>query len=87
MRATILTVATAGPGRLSTMARPRGGDWLADEMAALREAGADVVVCMLTASELRELELTEEAAAAEAAGIRLVGPQAWVTPAGTPGSG
>lgn len=73
MRPTIFTVATSGPGRLSTMARPRGGDWLADEMAAMREAGTDVLVCMLTTSELRELALTEEAAAAEAAGIRFAG--------------
>jgi protein-tyrosine phosphatase len=73
MRATIFTLATPGPGKLSTMARPRGGEWLADEMASLREAGADVLVCMLTPSELRELELTEESAVAEAAGLRFIG--------------
>src|ERR1700677_4851315 len=60
------------PGKLSTMARPRGGEWLADEMASLREPGTDVLVCMLTTSELRELELTEEAAVAEAAGLRFM---------------
>ena len=42
----------SGPGRLSTMARPRGGDWLADEMAALRRRGVDVLVCALTDPEL-----------------------------------
>jgi protein-tyrosine phosphatase len=73
MRATIFTVATDGPGKLSTMARPRGGDWLADEMATLRQAGTDVLVCMLTTSELRELELTDEAVVAEAAGMRFIG--------------
>jgi len=73
MRATIFTVPTPSPGKLSTMARPRGGDWLADEMASLRECGTDVLVCMLTPSELVELELTEEAAAAEAAGLRFIG--------------
>jgi hypothetical protein len=62
MTATMFTVITSGPGRLSTMARPRGGDWTADEMASLREAGTDVLVCMLTASELRELDLAEGAA-------------------------
>jgi hypothetical protein len=72
MRATMFTMATAGPGKLSTMARPRGGEWLADEMASLREPGTDVLVCMLTTSELRELELTEEAAVAEAAGLRFM---------------
>jgi protein-tyrosine phosphatase len=73
MRATIFTVATDGPGKLSTMARPRGGDWLAEEMATLRQAGTDVLVCMLTTSELRELELTDEAVVAEAAGMRFIG--------------
>ena len=51
-------------------------------MASLRRAGTDVLVCMLTLSELRELDLAEEAAAAEAAGVRFI----WVpTPdRGTP---
>jgi protein-tyrosine phosphatase len=55
------------------MAGPTGGDWLGDELASLREAGTDVVVCMLTASELRELDLAEEATSAEAAGMRYIG--------------
>jgi Polymorphic toxin system, DSP-PTPase phosphatase len=54
------------------MARPRGGDWLGDETALLREAGTDVLVSMLTASELRELELGEEPAAATDAGMRFI---------------
>ncbi len=49
-------------------------------MASLRRAGTDVLVCMLTLSELRELDLAEEAAAAEAAGVRFI----WVP---TPGPG
>jgi protein-tyrosine phosphatase len=73
MRATMFTVASPGPGSLSTMARPRGGDWLEDEMASLREAGTDVLVSMLTTSELRELDLAEEASTAEAAGMRFIG--------------
>jgi len=73
MRVSTFTVRASSPGRLSTMARPRGGDWLEDEMAWLRQAGTDALVCMLTASEIRELDLTEEAAAAEAAGTRFIG--------------
>ena len=69
----MFTMTTLGPGRLSTMARPRGGDWLDDEMASLRRAGTYLLVCMMTASELRELDLAGEAAAAEAAGIRFMG--------------
>ena len=55
------------------MPRPRGGEWLADEMAALRHAGADILVCMLTARELDELGLVEEASVARAAGLCFVG--------------
>jgi protein-tyrosine phosphatase len=73
MRSPLFTMTTAGPGKLSTMARPRGGDRLAGEMSSLRQAGTDVLVCMLTASERRELELAEEATLAQAAGIRFIG--------------
>ncbi len=54
------------------MARPRGGDWLIDEMRALRESGADVIVSMLTRSEVQELDLHGEADAAAAAGLRFI---------------
>lgn len=33
--------------QLAIVPRPRGDDWLDDEMVALREAGIDVVVSML----------------------------------------
>ncbi|MET9616828.1 phosphatase domain-containing putative toxin [Kitasatospora indigofera] len=64
--------APAGPGRLSTMARPRGNDWLDDEMAALKDCGVDILVCALTGPELDELGLTDEPRAAAAAGLRFV---------------
>jgi protein tyrosine phosphatase (PTP) superfamily phosphohydrolase (DUF442 family) len=54
------------------MARPRGADWLEDEMSALRTAGVDVLVCALTHSELDELGLVLEAGAAADAGLRFV---------------
>lgn len=62
----------SGPGRLSVMARPRGGDWLADEMTALKTAGVDVLVCALTTTELAELDLDEEGQAADEAGLRFI---------------
>jgi protein-tyrosine phosphatase len=46
---------------LSVMARPRGGDWLPDEVQSWRDAGVDVVVSLLTPDEQVELELDEEA--------------------------
>ncbi|MEV6211561.1 protein-tyrosine phosphatase family protein [Kitasatospora sp. NPDC051914] len=72
MRASLFTVDLPGPGRLSTMARPRGHDWLADEMAALTAAGADVLVSALTEDEVDELGLTAEPRLAAAAGLEFV---------------
>jgi protein-tyrosine phosphatase len=65
-------IAWRGPGRLATMAHPRGGPWLADEMAGLARAGVDVFVSALTAAEGRRLGLTEVAEAAAAAGVQFI---------------
>ncbi|RUL89841.1 dual specificity protein phosphatase family protein [Verrucosispora sp. FIM060022] len=61
---TLYRIPTPSPGQLSTMPRPRGDDWLDDEMIALRDLGVDVLVCLLTPTEAAELGLTGEAAAA-----------------------
>jgi protein-tyrosine phosphatase len=66
----IFRIPVPAAGTLATMPRPRGGDWLDDEMAALAETGVGVLVCLLTAPELRELELVDEGPAAERAGMR-----------------
>jgi protein-tyrosine phosphatase len=72
MRPTLFTVGLPGPGRLSTMAKPRGNDWLEDEMTALSRHGVDTLVCALTRPELDELGLADEPRAAVAAGLRFV---------------
>ena len=72
MRPTLYTVDLGGPGTLSTMARPRGGDWLAEEMSGLRDAGVDTLVCALTQAERDELDLTDEEQAAHDAGVKFV---------------
>lgn len=72
MRPTLFTVDLPGPGKLSTMAKPRGLDWLEDEMRALSITGVDVLVCALTRAELDELGLSAEARTATAAGLRFV---------------
>lgn len=69
MRPVLFTVSRPGSGRLSIVPRPRGGDWLTDELADLDAAGIDVVVSMLTGAEEAELGLGHEASAARAAGI------------------
>ncbi len=57
------------PLRLALMARPRGGDELADEMRGLVMVGVQTLVSLLEAAEARELELQAEAAACAAAGL------------------
>jgi protein-tyrosine phosphatase len=54
------------------MARPRGGDWLTDELTGLADAGVDLLVSALTDGELAELELRDEAKLARAAGLDFV---------------
>lgn len=72
MRAELYTVAHGGPGHLSVLARPRGGEWLPDEVQGWLTAGVDVVVSLLTPSECEELELTEEAALCRRAGMTFI---------------
>jgi protein-tyrosine phosphatase len=64
----------AGPwrGRLAIAARPRGGDWLDDEADGWRRAGIDVIVSLLEEDEAAQLDLADEAKAAEANGIRFL---------------
>ena len=69
MRPSIFRIERSGPGKLSTMARPRGNDWLEDEMNGLRDIGVEVLVSMLTHNEANELDLLGEAAAASKAGL------------------
>lgn len=69
MRAELYRVESPFPGRLAIGPRPRGGEWLDDELSDFRRVGVDVVVSLLTASEIRELNLMEEAAGCRAAGI------------------
>ena len=69
MRTQLYSIQELRPGRVSIMARPRGGDWLFDEIKALREAGVDVLVSFLTSTEVSELDLSEEAAYCQNQGI------------------
>jgi len=57
------------PGKLAIAARPRGGDWLADEMADWRQAGIDMLLSLLTADEAQDLDLQNEANEAEEHGM------------------
>jgi len=52
------------PGKLFLSSRPRGGDWLGDEVLGWRRSGIDTVVSLLTSEEEQELDLVEEASEA-----------------------
>jgi protein-tyrosine phosphatase len=72
MRTIPFLIAWPGPGRLATMSRPAGGDWLADDLAALRTSGVDTLVSALTPDENDRLDLLAQPRLAADAGISFV---------------
>lgn len=72
MKATIYPITAALPNRLAVVARPRGGDWLCDELKAISREGIDVLVSMLTPEEAQELGLESESAECGDTGIALL---------------
>jgi protein-tyrosine phosphatase len=62
-------VETGDQLRLAIVPRPRGGDWLEDELDQMKRAGVDVLVSMLPLDEAAELGLSSEAELCEARGI------------------
>jgi protein-tyrosine phosphatase len=60
---------SSSPGKLAISARPRGGDWLEDEVQGWRQQGVQVVVSLLTSEEMQELGLMGEPAAANDRGL------------------
>lgn len=48
------------PGKLALAPRPRGGDWLEDDIASWSRAGIRTVLSLLTPEEQRDLELRNE---------------------------
>ena len=69
MRIALYEIPNPTAGRLCTMARPRGDDWLHDEMAELRDSGIDVLVSLQTTAERHEAGLIDEPDAATHAGL------------------
>jgi len=56
---TAFEVYAAGTARLWIARRPRG-DWLLDDIRALKDVGIGVIVSLLTADEVRNLDLIDE---------------------------
>lgn len=57
------------PGKLALAARPRGGEWLADNVADWKRAGINAVLSLLTGEEERDLDLGNEAKEARQHGL------------------
>jgi len=59
-------------GRVALAARPRGGDWLEDEVAAWHRAGIGAIVSLLKPEEESELGLENEKREAQAQGVEFI---------------
>ncbi len=62
-------ISGVGSGRLGIMPRPRGGDWLEDEIKSLKGSGVDTIVSLLERQEIIELDISEEQVLCEVNGI------------------
>jgi protein-tyrosine phosphatase len=64
----------SGPwqGKLCIGPRPRGDDWLDDDIARLRSKGIDAILSLLTAEEGRNLGLLNEGSVAKTHGITFI---------------
>ena len=60
------------PGRLAIFARPRGGDWLADEVHGWKKAGLEMLISALEPDEAAELELERESELCLKEGIEFI---------------
>ncbi len=60
------------PPQLAIVARPRGDEWLRDDLAALKAGGIDVLVSLLEPDEAEELGLAAEGEAARSLGISYI---------------
>jgi protein-tyrosine phosphatase len=62
-----------GKFQIAIMARPRGGDWLPDDIDFAQKAGIQAIVSALTQGEMEELALTEEQSYCVKQGIKFYG--------------
>ena len=60
MKPSIYWIPGPWPGRLAILARPRGDEWLSDEVEGWHDAGVQVVVSLLTQTEALDLGLKDE---------------------------
>lgn len=58
--------------QIGTMARPRGNDWLEDEVKKLASLGVHTLVCLLNKEEKAELGLDEERSLCQKMGLEYI---------------
>ena len=69
MRTEVYWVPGPWSGRLGIVPRPRGGDWLADEVRSWKASQIDAVASLLTSEEAAELDLQAEESLAREEGL------------------
>ena len=60
------------PGKVALAARPRGGDWLEDDITGWKRNGVDVVLSLLTNEEESDLDLANEASTVRTQGMEFL---------------
>jgi len=60
MHSDVFWIDRVGKGIVGIMPRPRGGDWLDRDIQSLAKESVNVLVSLLTADEVAELELQDE---------------------------
>jgi len=69
MRKELYWLDESWPGRLAVGPRPRGGDWLKDDVSRWKRAQVDSVLSLLTPDEEQDMALRDEAGAVRAQGM------------------
>jgi|SRR5712671_7220923 len=70
MTAEVYWVRDIEPLKLAIMPRPRGGDWLEDEVLGWKQSGVTDVVSLLHRYEIEELSISDEEAFCKSSGIK-----------------
>lgn len=72
-------------GKLAVATRPRGREWLTDELRSWREAGLNSIISLLELDEAAQLGLEDEGAVARSLGVEFLSFP--IPDRGVPGSG
>jgi protein-tyrosine phosphatase len=72
MRKELYWLDESWPGKLAVGPRPRGGDWLKDDIANWKQAGVDAVLSLLTPDEEKHFDLQDEAVEVKGQGMEFI---------------